>query len=827
MWRFRTTLMHSAAGLMFLAAAAVMLFDPATTLVELGPEAFDFSKLLMAAWPLPFLAIALRGWPNVRRAVLVLVAALFPIIGFLAFRTAGTELLPMGILFGLAILFSGFIIEESSEERSMFILCGALGLIIYGLGGALSAVGGFGTAATELAWHLPPFDVGLIIAAIGGFTLAVEWRRWRGWPAGVVFIAAAAAYLVVSYLRYEDLLYFTASSFAVISGLFSYHAVRRVLLRTAEAQAVINEAEHVGRFNETAFWLSMTVAGLYAAYDPLTDRLAYLVSAVTAILGVGAMKSAWARRSPGIGRTLGSIVVVSIAFAAMIHATGGLASPMVFLAFAAMFAVAEAVSERLIRAVMVLYVLYFAGEAFYSVAYRAEDPTEALVRAILLSGAMIFTGVFTSITIRKHDAALAELRASKIDLEASLVRSTQAQEREKRQADELRRVNAESVEMRSALMNVLEDVEESKKVTERDNRRDEAIFFSIAEGLVAATRDRNIFLFNPAASGVTGISREEAVGKPIDQVFRLASEDSDLLKTDVLDDAFAGHQTKLPPKLAVMRKDGVRIPVAGAAAPFFDERGDLLGVIVAFRDVTFEREVDRQKSGFISIASHQLRTPLSGIRWFLDLLLGGDAGALKPQQKEFLTDIYTSTTRMINLVNDLLNVSRLEQGRVLLNPIQLDVGEILDIIEKDHIALLTKKKLKFAKSVEKGLPKVFADKNAIHQALANLVANAINYTPEGGKITVKAHIVGKDVTVEISDTGIGIPKTQQHRIFERFFRGANAISRETVGSGLGLHITKTMIESAGGNIRFESVEGKGTTFFVTLPVPASKGTLST
>jgi signal transduction histidine kinase len=264
--------------------------------------------------------------------------------------------------------------------------------------------------------------------------------------------------------------------------------------------------------------------------------------------------------------------------------------------------------------------------------------------------------------------------------------------------------------------------------------------------------------------------------------------------------------------------NGDRVAVSGTVAPLRDELDALNGVVLAVRDVTAEREVDRQKSNFIAVASHQLRTPLSAIRWFLDLLLGGDAGPLKPAQRDFLSDVHISTLRMSRLVDDLLNVSRIESGkfRVMLQPIAA-AGFIQDVI-KENRALIESKKIAFETDVPEDLPKITIDTSLSLQALSNVLSNAIKYTMEGGKVTVTARVVGAGVEVEVADTGLGIPSNQRHRVYEKFWRGENVLLKETVGTGLGLYLTKTVLDLTGSVIRFESEEGKGSRFFLTFPI---------
>ena len=231
------------------------------------------------------------------------------------------------------------------------------------------------------------------------------------------------------------------------------------------------------------------------------------------------------------------------------------------------------------------------------------------------------------------------------------------------------------------------------------------------------------------------------------------------------------------------------------------------------------RKLDEVKSGFISVVAHQLRTPLSGIKWTLNLLLSGDMGTLATEQKTFLMKAYESNERMIGLVNDMLGADRIESDKVryLFQPVQL-----VDIVDNVLYEVLPQAKarnlsIRFGSPVE-SIPKVSGDPEKLRAVFQNLLENSIKYSRAGGFIEIGIRPQNhSEVLVSIQDNGIGIPKEQQKNIFERFFRARNAIKAETDGSGLGLFIVKSIIERHGGNIWFTSEEEKGVTFFFTLP----------
>lgn len=228
-------------------------------------------------------------------------------------------------------------------------------------------------------------------------------------------------------------------------------------------------------------------------------------------------------------------------------------------------------------------------------------------------------------------------------------------------------------------------------------------------------------------------------------------------------------------------------------------------------------ELDKAKDEFISMASHQLRTPLTAIKGYLSMLLEGDAGDIKVSQYDFINEAYSGANRMVGLINDLLNVSRMETGRFFLEPKELDIERVVEE-EIKQLSNAAKTKGLYLKVEKKGkVPHIWADETKIRQVVMNFMDNAIYYTNTGG-ITVVLRHDKKDFIYEVHDTGIGVPRTQLEHLFEKFFRADNARTARPDGTGLGIYLAKRVVEDHGGEIIFDSVEGKGSMFGFRFPL---------
>ena len=249
-----------------------------------------------------------------------------------------------------------------------------------------------------------------------------------------------------------------------------------------------------------------------------------------------------------------------------------------------------------------------------------------------------------------------------------------------------------------------------------------------------------------------------------------------------------------------------------------DAGGNYIGRVLALRDVTTEREIADMKNEFVSTVSHELRTPLTSIKGYVDLILDGSAGPINEVQEEFLGIVKENSDRLVELINEMLDISRIESGRVHLRVEPLDMADSIEGAVDTFRAVLSQADRTIDVQVPDNLPLVVADADRVGQVLINLISNALKYSPGGGQVTVNAKHSGDYVVVAVTDQGLGISREDQKRLFTKFYRVDTAMTREIGGTGLGLSICKTIIELLGGEIGVTSKPGKGSTFWFSVPL---------
>ena len=391
----------------------------------------------------------------------------------------------------------------------------------------------------------------------------------------------------------------------------------------------------------------------------------------------------------------------------------------------------------------------------------------------------------------------------------------------KEKTEEIEEKNKVLLKQQKAVTNILEDVEKEKKKAENlanDLEKFKLAVDNASDHIVITDVEGTVLYGNKMVEKVTGYTLQESLGKKAGRLWHLP------MPKDFYEkfwDTFKNKKQTFVGVLQNRRKSGELYDAAVSISPVLDKNKNILYFVGIERDVTKEKEVDRAKTEFVSLASHQLRTPLSTINWYTEMLLNGDAGKLKPEQTNYLQEIYRGNQRMVELVNSLLNVSRLELGTFIIEPVETDLGQLVDEVIEELKLRLQNKKLSFTKDFEK-LPKINLDKKLFRMIIENLMTNAIKYTPEKGKINLLIKKDKDSVEIVVADTGMGIPLLQQDKIFTKLFRADNVRAADTEGTGLGLYLVKTIIEHGGGKIWFESVENKGTTFHVSLPLTGMK-----
>ncbi|MBU1149216.1 PAS domain-containing sensor histidine kinase [Patescibacteria group bacterium] len=381
--------------------------------------------------------------------------------------------------------------------------------------------------------------------------------------------------------------------------------------------------------------------------------------------------------------------------------------------------------------------------------------------------------------------------------------------------DPILRQNERLEKQRTAILNVLEDIAEEKEKFEKLEKKFEDIARSSSDFLWEIDDDGKYTYASGRVKEILGYETDEIIGKtPFDL---MEEEEVKKVRKD-FDKAVSAKKPILNLKNWNLAKDGRKVCLLTNGVPMLDKRGNLLGYRGADKDITMQEDIDKAKTEFVSLASHQLRTPLTAISWYTEMVLAGDAGKITPEQKKYLEEVYSGNKRMIGLVNALLNVSRLELGTFMVEPEETTLKALAELIIKELDHVIKKKKMKFVFDYDETIPKMMLDVKLITMVFQNLMSNAVKYTPEGGKVSLIVKKEGDKAKITIADSGYGIPKHQQNRIFSKLFRADNVTQRDTEGTGLGLYLVKEIVETAGGKVWFESEEDKGTSFFVELPL---------
>lgn len=347
---------------------------------------------------------------------------------------------------------------------------------------------------------------------------------------------------------------------------------------------------------------------------------------------------------------------------------------------------------------------------------------------------------------------------------------------------------------------------------------DEAIISSIGEAVIIVDPKGITVRANVSAGRILGINQTELVGNDLASRLHFYSIDTkqQIAPHDMVVEQAITHRSIIEDRYMVPRSNASTVYVHATASPVV-VKGVVYGVVLTMRDVTHEVLVDQAKTEFVSIASHQLRTPLSTINWYLEMVLAQDFGEINERQRELIQEAYDSSQRMGELIDALLSVSRIDVGAFAISPQPTNIASVVEQVIQDLQDTIQHKRIAVdTKDIVAG-SNFMLDPSLMHIIFLNLISNAVKYTPEEGRVAVRVS-ASDQIHISVADTGYGIPAQQQDKIFSKLFRASNAVEREPDGTGLGLYIVKSIVDEVGGNISFISHEGQGTTFTIILPI---------
>src|SRR3989339_363427 len=357
------------------------------------------------------------------------------------------------------------------------------------------------------------------------------------------------------------------------------------------------------------------------------------------------------------------------------------------------------------------------------------------------------------------------------------------------------------------LAGLLKNSEEERAKAEAERDITKTVVSSFTDGLIILDEKDNIFSINPEAVRILKLENNRLLGKSFSSL-------ADFPKTKpIMEILEKGIQIIYRKEVELAKDFIIEFSVLSLGT-----LGNSSGHLIVLHDISRGKMVEKMEIEFVSLAAHQLRTPLSIIKWSISMLKKGDFGKLTAKQNELVKNTFRNNERLITLVNDLLNVTRIAEGRYLYKLAPSDIRVIIRVVLDIFKDQMESRKIKLDFTEPENFPQIMLDAEKIKIVVQNFIDNAIKYSADGSKIAITLQNDGKNIELRVKDFGIGIPKGQQDKIFTKFFRGDNAMRANAVGSGLGLFLSKNIIESHGGVIWFESEENVGTSFCFTLPI---------
>jgi len=348
-----------------------------------------------------------------------------------------------------------------------------------------------------------------------------------------------------------------------------------------------------------------------------------------------------------------------------------------------------------------------------------------------------------------------------------------------------------------------------------------AILASITDGVAVSDEHGVLTVVNDATARILHLDKEPLIGQPLDELFGGFSDKEQQAVQNMMAELCARsrhHECSSPAAVMLHQDEQV---IQAVCMPMYDERQAFAGTVIVLRDVTREQEIAQAKNEFVSIVAHELRTPMTSIKGYIDLILQGAVGEVNQGQRHFLGIAKSNVDRLSDLISDLLDTARIDAGRVRLEPEPVQIAELVSSVCESIAETLRERELTLIVEKAPSLPVIQADRNRVIQVLTNLLSNAYRYTPPGGEIRVSMGLDEANVWVSVADTGIGIAVQDREKIFEPFYRANQEMVNQQTGTGLGLPIVRSLIEMHGGTIKLETELGVGSTFSFTLPIEST------
>lgn len=374
------------------------------------------------------------------------------------------------------------------------------------------------------------------------------------------------------------------------------------------------------------------------------------------------------------------------------------------------------------------------------------------------------------------------------------------------------------------VLSVSHDITELKKRTEeldKERVKDQAILANIGDGLIVTDNMGRIILMNQVAQDLLGWDTKDAAGRVLTEIIPLEDEKENPILPDNRPVFLALHSNKkISAKFYYRRHDRTKFPVSMTVTPLVISSG-IVGAVEIFRDITREKELDHVKDQFISLVSHELRTPMTAIKGLISMAIKGDYGEISERLKQPLTNVYTSAERQLRLINDLLNISRFQAGRIKYTLLNFSLAKVTEEVVASFQTQARMKKISLTVAPQQEIL-VQADDIWVKEVLSNLLSNAIKFT-NTGSVSVSYRVDNDQAMVVVTDTGLGIPQVEQEKLFGKFEQVITPSQGKAPGSGLGLYISRGVARKMGGDVYLErSMPEQGSTFVFSIPKAGSK-----